>query len=38
VLLTRERRMYLKAIQEALAGTAEARMVLTRVVKRPQGG
>jgi hypothetical protein len=29
-----ERRMYLKAIQDALAGTDEARVVLARVVKR----
>jgi hypothetical protein len=33
-LLFAERRQYLKAIQEALSGADEARVVLARVVKR----
>ena len=37
-LLFAERRMYLKAIQDALAGAEEARVVLARVVKRLAGG
>jgi hypothetical protein len=32
-----ERRMYLKAIQDALAGTDEAKVVLARVGKRLEG-
>jgi hypothetical protein len=36
-LLFAERRMYLKAVQEALAGAEEARVVLARVVKRLAG-
>jgi hypothetical protein len=38
VLLSRERRQYLNAIQEALAGADEARAVLAGVVKRLEGG
>jgi hypothetical protein len=37
-LLFAERRQYLKAIQDALAGAEEARVVLARVVKRLAGG
>jgi hypothetical protein len=33
-LLFAERRMYLKAIQDVLAGAEEGRVVLARVVKR----
>jgi hypothetical protein len=33
-LLFRERKLYLKAIQDALAGAEEARVVLAGVVKR----
>jgi hypothetical protein len=33
-----ERRMYLKAIQDALAGADEAQVVLARVVKRLASG
>jgi hypothetical protein len=33
-----ERRMYLKAIQDALAEAEKARVVLARVVKRLEGG
>jgi hypothetical protein len=36
-LLFAERRMYLRAIQDALAGAEEARVVLARVVKRLEG-
>jgi hypothetical protein len=38
VLLFRERREYLRAVQEALAGADAARVVLERVVKRMGGG
>jgi hypothetical protein len=38
VLLSRERRHYLLAIQEALAGAEAARVVLADVVKRMEGG
>jgi hypothetical protein len=38
VLLFRERRQYLRAMQEALAGAEEARVVLVGVVKRMEGG
>ena len=37
-LLFAERRMYLKASQDALAGAEEARVVLARVVKRLASG
>jgi hypothetical protein len=37
VLLFRERRQYLRAVQEALAGAEAARVVLAGVVKRLQG-
>jgi hypothetical protein len=37
VLLFRERRQYLRGIQEALAGAEAARVVLERVVKRMGG-
>jgi hypothetical protein len=37
VLLFRERRRYLRAIQEALAGAEAARVVLEGVVKRMGG-
>ena len=36
VLLFRERRQYLRAVQEALAGADAARVVLEGVVKRMQ--
>jgi hypothetical protein len=36
--LLRERRQYLTAIQEALAGADQARVVLVGVVKRMEGG
>jgi hypothetical protein len=36
-LLLAERRMYLKAIQDALAGAEEAKVVLARVVNRLGG-
>jgi hypothetical protein len=36
-LLFAERRMYLKAIQDALVGAEEARVVLTRAVERLEG-
>ena len=38
VLLFRERRQYLRAIQEALAGAETARVVLEGVVRRMRGG
>jgi hypothetical protein len=38
VLLTRERRQYLKAIQDALAGADTARVVIGGAVKRMEGG
>jgi hypothetical protein len=38
LLLFAERRMYLNAIQDALAGAEEARVVLTRVVKWLESG
>jgi hypothetical protein len=38
VLLFRERRQYLRAVQEALAGADAARVVLVGVVKRMGGG
>jgi hypothetical protein len=38
LLLFRERRQYLKAIQGALAGAEAARVVLAGVVKRIEGG
>jgi hypothetical protein len=38
VLLFRERRQYLRAIQEALAGAEAARVVLEGVVRRMGGG
>jgi hypothetical protein len=38
VLLFGERRQYLKAIQDALAGAEAARVVLAGVVKRMEGG
>jgi hypothetical protein len=37
-LLFAERRMYLRAIQDALAGADSARVVLARVVNRVEGG
>jgi hypothetical protein len=37
VLLFRERRQYLRAVQEALAGAEAARVVLDGVVKRMGG-
>ena len=37
VLLSRERRQYLAAVQEALAGAEAARVVLAGVVKRMEG-
>jgi hypothetical protein len=37
VLLFRERRQYLRAVQEALAGAEAARVVLASVVKRIEG-
>jgi hypothetical protein len=37
-LLFAERRQYLKAIQDALAGADEARVVLARVVQRLEAG
>jgi hypothetical protein len=37
VLLFRERRQYLRAVQEALAGAEAARVVLEGVVKRMRG-
>jgi hypothetical protein len=37
VLLFRERRPYLRAVQEALAGADAARVVLEGVVKRMEG-
>jgi hypothetical protein len=37
VLLLRERRQYLRAVQEALAGAEAARVVLEGVVKRSEG-
>jgi hypothetical protein len=38
LLLFGERRQYLKAIQDALAGAEAARVVLAGVVKRLEGG
>jgi hypothetical protein len=38
LLLCRERRQYLKAIQDALAGAEAARVVLAGVVRRVEGG
>jgi hypothetical protein len=38
VLLFRERRQYLRAVQEALAGADAARVVLVGVVKRMECG
>jgi hypothetical protein len=38
VLLSRERRRYLAAVQEALAGADAARVVLEGAVKRMGGG
>jgi hypothetical protein len=38
VLLFRERRQYLRAIQDALAGAEAARVVLAGVVRRMEGG
>jgi hypothetical protein len=38
VLLSRERKQYLRAIQEALAGADPARAVLEGVVRRMEGG
>jgi hypothetical protein len=38
ILLFRERRQYLRAIQDALAGADAARVVLEGVVKRMGGG
>jgi hypothetical protein len=37
VLLSRERKQYLAAVQDALAGADAARVVLTGVVKRMAG-
>ena len=37
VLLFRERRQYLRAVQEALAGADAARVVLEGVVRRMEG-
>jgi hypothetical protein len=37
-LLFAERRMYLKAVQNALAGVDEAKVILVRAVKRLDGG
>jgi hypothetical protein len=34
VLLSRERKQYLKAVQDAVAGAEDARVVLAAVVKR----
>jgi hypothetical protein len=36
-LLYRERKAYLRAVQNALAGVEEARVVLARVVRRIEG-
>jgi hypothetical protein len=38
VLLYRERRQYLRAVQDALAGAEAARVVLARAVRRMGGG
>jgi hypothetical protein len=38
VLLFRERRQYLRAIQDALAGAEAARVVLVGLVRRMEGG
>jgi hypothetical protein len=38
VLLSRERKQYLAAIQDALAGAQAARVVLAGAVKRVEGG
>jgi hypothetical protein len=38
VLLFRERKQYLAAVQDALAGADAARVVLAGVVKRREGG
>jgi hypothetical protein len=38
VLLLAERRQYLRAIQDALAGAEAARVVLAAVVRRMDGG
>lgn len=38
VLVFAERRQYLRAIQDALAGSEAARVVLVGVVKRLEGG
>jgi hypothetical protein len=38
VLLFRERKQYLRAVQDALAGAEAARVVLAGVVKRMEGG
>jgi hypothetical protein len=37
LLLFRERKAYLGAVQDALAGVEEARVVLARVVRRIEG-
>jgi hypothetical protein len=38
VLLFRERKPYLRAVQDALAGVEAARVVLARAVRRMEGG
>jgi len=38
LLLSRERKMYLEAIQDALVGVDEAGVVLTKGVRRLEGG
>jgi hypothetical protein len=38
LLLFRERKQYLRAVQDALAGAEAARVVLAGVVKRLEGG
>jgi hypothetical protein len=37
-LLDREHRQYLAAVQQTIAGADDARVVLTRAVKRLEGG
>jgi hypothetical protein len=38
VLLDREHRQYLTAVQKTIAGADDARVVLTRAIKRLEGG
>jgi hypothetical protein len=38
LLLSRERRQYLAAVQDALAGVEAARVVLAKAVRRMEGG